>query len=108
MRKSKKDTSLENQIRGYYANQRLSEDRVDAILSVSTYIVSARRWRRLAIGVSIALAGMTVVAAMLFVQRTRTEAVKPLPSPDKALVGTDAGRTLEESSSGSRSLGCRR
>lgn len=63
------EKTLADDVRGFYEGESLAEERVNAILDVSTHVASARRWKQAAVAASIALAAMTLLAVGLFLRQ---------------------------------------
>lgn len=61
-------SSFESEIRNFYTDLNLEEDRVDHILDAGQFAASARRWKKIAITASVGLAAMTLLAISLFLK----------------------------------------
>ncbi len=74
--------SPENDVKRYYENVGLSEERADAILSMRGVVISARRWKTTAIAASVGLAILAGVSASLYttLDKTQTELAQVLES----------------------------
>ena len=68
-----KSDSPESEVRQFYADATVPEDRVEAILSHGKSIAAERLWRRVAIASTFGFIGMIMVSSFLFV-RLRDEA----------------------------------
>lgn len=66
-------SSLESEIRNFYTDLNLEVERVDHILDAGQFAASARRWKQIAITMSVGLAVMTLLAISLFLK-------SPLPN----------------------------
>ena len=63
-----KSDSSESEIRQFYADATLPEDRIDAILSHGHSVASARLWKQVAVASGLAFTGMTLVCMVLFIR----------------------------------------
>ncbi|TWT86223.1 hypothetical protein [Neorhodopirellula pilleata] len=63
------EPSLESEVRDFYERACLPDDRVAALLDASDMAVAARRWKRIAVSISIGLAAMTLLTIGLYFNR---------------------------------------
>ena len=61
------DLKQESDVRDYYQQLSLGDDRVNAILDAGELVSSARRWKQRAIAASVGMAAMTLLAIGLFI-----------------------------------------
>lgn len=89
--------SYESEIRDHYASFQLEEELVDQILDAGQFAASARRWKQIAIAVSVGLAAMIVLMLGLLLRSSpenqpitkSTNSIEPKTKPERNIIAPE-------------------
>ena len=92
--------SPESDVRQFYADAKLPEDRVDAILSHGHSVAAARLWKRVAMASTLGLVGMILVCVVLFVRLLDDSRIAVVPADPLRDVTEESAEPANEAPNG--------